>query len=438
MKKIILQIAFLCFAVYNLSGQEWVLMETGLDTFHDIRFISAVGDNVVWGLAGDYGSAATTKFATSSDGGLSWFTGTVNSTCSDCYASDLIALDGSTAWAIFNGPNSIYKTTDGGAAWLVQSTADMFDQAASYIDFIYFWDADHGLVAGDPIAGVYEMFTTDNGGTTWEEVPSANIPLALAGEYALVGAYGIFENNIYFGTNKGRVFESVDFGSTWTVGTSTWTTRSISGIGFFNVEEGIAVNGFNSSSNAEVLQTGDGGANWVVFNGSSTLPLTHRQGLSVVPGSTFDAAVITGWEGSLYTVDGAANWEIMDDFYHWDNQMTSPTVGWSGGPNGTVYKFNGSLTGVSTDDLSSEAWKMYPNPVYGKLHIEYNLKPGSDITLRVTDILGKEVYSETLTDQPGGSFQKDVETSSWKPGSYITGIREGQGPWQSKMLVKIQ
>ena len=53
--------------------------------------------------------------------------------------------------------------------WTLQFTNP---DAAGFFDAIAFWDAKRGLVVGDPVAGHFAIFVTDDGGERWRRVPS--------------------------------------------------------------------------------------------------------------------------------------------------------------------------------------------------------------------------------------------------------------------------
>jgi hypothetical protein len=116
--------------------------------------------------------------------------------------------------------------------------------------------------------------------------------------------------------------------------------------------------------------------------------------------------------------------------------MTSPTVGWSGGPNGKIYKFNGSLTGVSTNGPLAQAFKAFPNPVTDVLALEGELASVSNIIIRVSDILGREVYSAVLPQQPAGAFHQELEAAGWSPGAYFVNIRTDSGAGKCLKIVR--
>ena len=87
-----------------------------------------------------------------------------------------------------------------------------------------FWDRKHGIVLSDPLEGKFVLFTTDDGGLTWKQVPPAALPAALPNEGAFAASNSCLvvqgKSNVWFatgGTKVARVFTSNDRGKTWRV-----------------------------------------------------------------------------------------------------------------------------------------------------------------------------------------------------------------------------
>ena len=82
-------------------------------------------------------------------------------------ASNVIEVsDTSPSLSIGTGENSrLYKTVDGGQRWtLLYANPD----PKGFFDSLAFWDASHGIILGDPVDGHFAIFTTSDGGETWE------------------------------------------------------------------------------------------------------------------------------------------------------------------------------------------------------------------------------------------------------------------------------
>ncbi len=70
--------------------------------------------------------------------------------------------------------------------------------------------------------------------------------------------------------------------------------------------------------------------------------------------------------------------------------------------------------------------KLYPNPNNGDFTVQFNVDKPADVKLRITNIEGKEVYSETLKNF-SGRFDKKITRDNMPQGTYILDVEtEGQ------------
>src|SRR5260221_8505930 len=156
----------------TLQSPHWTLQNSGVTS--RLRGVSAVSARVAW-ISGSGSTVLRTN-----DGGATWQRLTVTTDQLDF--RDIDAIDTRTAYvlSIGNGPASrIYKTTDAGMTWTLQFKNE--DPKAFY-DAMSFWDADHGIVIGDSIAGQFCIMTTENGGGGLRRVPARPRPAALGKE----------------------------------------------------------------------------------------------------------------------------------------------------------------------------------------------------------------------------------------------------------------
>ncbi len=353
MKKLFTLIALV--AISYTSMAQWLPQASGFTAAsRGIKYLHAVDDQVVWATAydGSGGTAVIQEFTRTVNGGELWVPGVVNNATGLEFAM-IFGIDANTAYAAMyktsgTNPQGIYITTNGGATWSHQATA-LFNNAASFTNVVHFFDANNGFAQGDPIGGEFELYTTTNGGTTWTAVPGANIPNPVSGEWGIVGYYSAVGDNIWFGTNKGRVFRSSDKGLTWDVSTTSLGATFVD-VEFANELHGLAQDK-GASSTGTFAETFDGGVTWANISASGP---TLSNDFTYVPGTemTFVATgAATGATGVAFTYDGGHNWEYFPDteatqFLATD--FVDTETGWAGGfsvspTEGGMYKFNGSL-----------------------------------------------------------------------------------------------
>ena len=103
------------------------------------------------------------------------------------------------------------------------------------------------------------------------------------------------------------------------------------------------------------------------------------------------------------------------------NQATS-YMGLNGIPaSGTIYAFNRVVSGISKD-LNNANLAVYPNPVTDVLSIK-GLNSNGNVTVTVTDVLGKVV----LTENVAAAQNVSVNVSALKKGAYTVAISSEKG-----------
>jgi hypothetical protein len=237
---------------------------------------------------------------------------------------------------------AIVKTTDGGATWALQTTAPFTN---SWADFVHFFDANNGVCMGDPTATTvsdFVIYTTSNGGTTWTQVSTGTLPNSLANEAGIVNEYDVVGNTIWFTTNKGRIYKSINKGLSWTV-TTTGLTNAYH-MKFKDANTGIIV---LDTIPYTVRKTTDGGSTWATI--APTGYFVSRPQLAFVPGTTSTWIDVASYpsNGSSKSTDEAASFINVDtgSVQFLSVSFLDANTGWAGSFNasstdGGIYKWN--------------------------------------------------------------------------------------------------
>lgn len=314
MKKLLLITAFIAVTLGSMA--QWLPQNSGFQApSRGIKFMCAVDANIVWatGYDGSGSGAYIQEFTKTLNGGNLWTAGTIPN-CTGLELSMIYAVDGNTAWVPMyrqtgSNPQGIYKTSDGGATWARQTTA-LFTNAASFPNCVHFFNANEGWCMGDPINGDFEMYTTIDGGTTWVVVPGASIADPVSGEFGVVGYYSAVGDNLWFGTNKGRIYHSIDKGHTWTAAATTLTNKYVD-VCFRDALHGIAQDKSNTTTGT-FCETSDGGNTWQTI---TAVGPTYSNDFCYVPGTpnTWVASgAATDAAGIAYSYDGGHTWTDFD------------------------------------------------------------------------------------------------------------------------------
>ncbi|MBL0014178.1 MAG: T9SS type A sorting domain-containing protein [Flavobacterium sp.] len=452
MKKLLLLPLVLCGLASKAQQSYWEEKATTFPTTSTTTpQISYAGPNVIWayGAPGDGSTDQYQVFTRSTDGGETWTSGNIDLGNAGLGIGDIMAISETTAYVaawpnatgVFGG---IYRTVDSGATWVKQPSASFNSGTDSFADWVHFWDASKGLAVGDPAPqgsnGYFEIYTTTDGGENWTRVASTNIPAPLDGEYPYEHNYETNSDIIWFGTNKGRIFKSTDFGASWSVGQSPVSDfGSVTESASYSMKD--ANNGILITNEFGFYRTTDGAATWT--EDVTTLGYYRNFDISYIPGVN-NTYVTTGLDidaigiGSSISIDDGATWIDINDldlldvdgggclvFYDVAHGLASGFTASS--VEGGIWKWIEPLFATATFS-NDKAFTASPNPTSGVLIIV-----GKDITnITVYDVLGKQV----TTNNYSTLSSVEMNISSLKNGVYMVKVTNANGNASTIKFVK--
>lgn len=347
MKKILLMLAtsLIAAGIFTppvFAQDVWQLVQS--DTAVELRGLSVVSANIAW-ASGAKGTVLKTV------NGKHWNLISVPG-AENLDFRDIQGFDELTAIAMSAGPGAasrIYKTTDGGASWQLMITNP---DPNGFWDAMDFWDANHGVVFGDPVDGQFQVLTTSDAGQTWRAAatdPRQLAALANEGAFAASGTClrvaGM--NDVWFATGGAaltRVFHSSDRGQTWansaTQIPAAAAARGLFSVAFLDAKNGFAVGGDYQKTtlpNLNGVRTEDGGKTW---QDAPVLPVGFLSVVTTVPGAA-QVWLAGGLTGSGVSVDGGKTWQVLATTPINALAFANRTQGWAIGPKGLLMKYSG-------------------------------------------------------------------------------------------------
>ena len=403
------------FIVINLHSQSaWTLQNSGVTS--NLNSIFFVNRNFGF-VVGDSGVILRTT-----DGGSNWEkqNSGVTTTLSKVWFTS--ASNGYIA-----GWNSvILKTTNSGDSWVMSNTG--IDSSDLDLYAIQFANASVGWATGlyaslNSLSA--RIFKTTNAGGTWQAQQFIGY------ERFFMSISCIDTQTVWIAGELYGTIHTSNGGTTWT-NQPTQSTRSV-----FFLDDST---GWATGDGLIVYRTTNGGTNWNTSFAGNISPLVdlhfsnNRTGWAV------------GWpsDSIAKTTDGGITWKrqftnqvnsILNSVYFIDD-----SVGYSVGGNGIILKTTtgGELTNVKTAislPNSVALYQNYPNPFNPSTTISFHIVHGSFVTLKIFDLLGREIRTLIAEHMNPGSYNRTFDASALPTGAYIYRLESDNYSLTKKLLI---
>ena len=153
---------------------------------------------------------------------------------------------------------------------------------------------------------------------------------------------------------------------------------------------------------------------------------------------------VCGSSGLVFkTIDGGVNWALhtvptsqsLNSINFFNN-----TKGFAVGDSGTIlFTSNGGLTGVDEETMpipnNFVLYQNYPNPFNPSTVIKYSIAVAGNVTLKIFDLLGREVAKLVNKYHERGNFSVNYEASKLSAGVYIYTLSSGRFSQSKKLML---
>jgi photosystem II stability/assembly factor-like uncharacterized protein len=358
---------------------------------------------------------------------------------------------------IFIGTNEggIYKSSNDGASWVKIATAPN-DYGVSVIGDISVNSKGYIYIINDRSGYLYfqggQLLRTTDEGKTWENLLS-NVPNYWSTRILIDSL-----NNIYLGNHNNEILESSDYGNTWQVyklGTDT-TVDGISCIVMDN--QGKLYAGLNKWEHfSEIYASTKYGSDW---NKSFTIDLSQLDvtlnGVAFSDNNLYaslgflstDLSLFNnkGNPGVLYTsmTNNSNQWIQPSGTPEWtpsDIVFSNKDIGFLGTLGNGVYSNHKSSTNVNNNSkgnqkiINYQLAQNYPNPFNPTTTINYSIPKPSFVTIKVYDILGREIKTLLNEEKHSGNYKVDFDGNKFTSGIYFYRIRAGDFMETKKLIL---
>ena len=192
-------------------------------------------------------------------------------------------------------------------------------------------------------------------------------------------------------------------------------TNELLDVTFTNMNHGIIV-----GVNGTILITTNGGATWTI----QLTSITDR--LIEVTFTDSANGIVVGYNTILKTEDGGITWipqEVITSNLLYSVSFTDVNNGWIVGARGTIlHTTNGGVTFIEDEeDYFAQPKEFllqqnYPNPFNPSTSIQYAISSTQFVTLKVYDLLGREVATLVNEEKPAGSYNAQFTISNLPAG----------------------
>jgi hypothetical protein len=101
-----------------------------------------------------------------------------------------------------------------------------------------------------------------------------------------------------------------------------------------------------------------------------------------------------------------------------------------------MIRLSSDYTGGLNENTFVNSVSVYPNPAVSTANVSFNLKNNANVDITVTDVTGKVVYSNTLSNVVAGNQKVVINTESLNNGIYMVNIISNGSKTTEKFVVK--
>ncbi len=327
--------------------------------------------------------------------------------------------DGSSNLFASGSADGITKSTDKGKSWNFVNTGLTDIHVHTLATYNNLENVTH-LFAGT----FSDIFISSDNGSNWI---STNIGI----EAPDFRDFAIIDTNIFAASYGEGVFISTNFGQSWTSVNSGISGAAVSDLAIINK------NLFAGCNNG-IFKSTNLGLNWTEVE--TGIEYLNVNSFTVYENNIFVAT----YSGLLLTTDSGENWVKVDSGLFSESVLALATDGiylFAGTYNGEIWRRPLSEMITDVDDRENEIstqfvlQQNYPNPFNPSTTISFSLPSQSFVSLKIFDLLGKEVATILSEELPAGNYKREWNAQSFSSGVYFYRLQAGDFVETKKLIL---
>ncbi len=383
--------------------------------------VKFIDENNGWAVGGDmFGGTNAGIILSTTNGGLTW-----NERNTAIHLNAVDFANGLNGWAV--GEDGIIRHTHNGESWGTQTSPVNSD-----LNAVCFIDENTGWAAGD----YGKIIHTTNGGTDW--VVQSNPMESKYGN--LWGIRFVNETNGYAVGEFSTILYTTNSGETWLEQNANASQNFLfTSVYFIN-----KTHGWITSNGGRIFLTTDGGDNWEQLDIEDLMGV----GLESVYFTDQNNGWAVGVKGTvMHSTDGGYTWNRQYSGVAYNTLVAvcfiDTATGWAVGEGGAIIRTtNGGGIIESAPETSKRTfpedftlYQNFPNPFNPITRITWQSPVGSWQTLKVYDILGREISILVNEYKPAGKYQVEFDASNLPCGVYFYRMQAGNFSATKKLII---
>jgi photosystem II stability/assembly factor-like uncharacterized protein len=323
---------------------------------------------------------------------------------------------------LFAGSNfMIFRSNNNGKTW----TQTAYDGSrvislASNSQYLFAGSRNtHGRPSGD-------IECSSDNGNNWTTLTTGVFSIPV---YTLA----VNNSNVFAGTDDG-VYRSTNNGNNWTLSNSGITNTEVSSIALSGTKIFAATSG-------GVFRSNNNGNSWAKFNNGLSDTVVTSLVFTTNENRVFAATA----SGIFYTTLAGTKWTKLNSGLTNLNILSLCTDNdfiYAGIQDMGIWKY--SLAKMQEDDnnLQSAApdnfglLQNYPNPFNPVTKIKYTIAENSNVSLKIFDILGREIVTLVNQQQSTGIYEVTFDANNYSSGIYFYRLQAGNYNEIKKMILQ--